>query len=257
MMTEALTVKNVTLGEGKPCICIPLTSSTKEALIKEAERYQQEGADIVEWRADMFEEVENHKAVEQVLTELAAALKGIPLIFTFRSHQEGGEKELSKADYASLNQFVIETELADLVDVELYQGEETVKKLISAAHQRNTYIIISNHDFQKTPPKSEIVNRLNQADKLGGDVLKVAVMPKKTDDVLELLTATNEMKKHTKKPMITMAMGPMGVISRLSGQVFGSVLTFGAGEKASAPGQIPVGELHHVLDVIDKSTAGK
>ncbi|WP_339236342.1 type I 3-dehydroquinate dehydratase [Oceanobacillus sp. FSL W7-1281] len=253
MMIEALTAKNVTLGVGKPSICIPLTSSDKTALIEEAERYQQEGADVVEWRADIFEEVENHTAVEQMLKDLTAVLKGIPLIFTFRSHQEGGEKELSEADYIALNQFVIQTGLADFVDVELYQGEEAVRNLISAAHQQHTYVIVSNHDFQKTPPKSEIVRRLKWAEELGGDILKIAVMPNQTADVLELLTATNEMKEYTTKPMITMAMGPLGVISRLSGQIFGSVLTFGAGERTSAPGQVPVQELRQVLEVIEKS----
>lgn len=178
----------------------------KADIIEEAKRYQKEAIDIVEWRADIFEEVENHAAVLEVLNDLVNVLKGIPLIFTFRSHQEG-EKELSKEAYVSLNQFVIQTGLADFVDVELYQGEDTVKHLTSIAHLQHTYVIISNHDFQKTPPKSEIINRLKRADELGGDVLKIAVMPNKTEDVLELLTATNEMKKHTKKPMITMAMG--------------------------------------------------
>ncbi|WP_152656004.1 type I 3-dehydroquinate dehydratase [Oceanobacillus sp. CFH 90083] len=256
-MTGALTVKNITLEEGKPSICIPLMSSNTPALIEEAKRYQKEKVDVVEWRADIFEEIENHAAVEQVLKGIVQALKGIPLIFTFRSHLEGGEKVLSKEDYVSLNQFVIRTGLADFIDVELFQGEDTVKNLISSAHQSNTYVIISNHDFQKTPPESEIISRLKQADELGADVLKIAVMPKETADVLELLTATNEMRKYTEKPVITMAMGPLGVISRLSGQVFGSVLTFGAGEKASAPGQIPVQELYHVLEIIDKSMAGK
>ncbi len=257
IMTEALTIKNITLGEGKPSICIPITSSKKAEIIEEAKRYQKEAIDVIEWRADIFEEVENHAAVLEVLKDLVNVLKGIPLIFTFRSHQEGGEKELSKEDYVSLNQFVIQTGLADLVDVELYQGEDTVKKLISVAHQQHTYVIISNHDFQKTPAQSEIINRLKWADELGGDVLKIAVVPNNTEDVLELLTATNEMKKHTEKPMITMAMGPLGVITRLSGQVFGSVLTFGAGERASAPGQIPVQKLQQVLDVIEKSMGEK
>lgn len=95
-MTEALTIRNVTLGEGKPSICIPLTSSDKAALMEEAERYQQEGADVVEWRADIFEEVENHTAVEQMLKDLTAVLKGIPLIFTFRSHQEGEKRSFPR-----------------------------------------------------------------------------------------------------------------------------------------------------------------
>ncbi|GIO23342.1 type I 3-dehydroquinate dehydratase [Oceanobacillus sp. J11TS1] len=256
-MTKTLTVKNLTLGNGKPRVCIPLTSSTKESIVEEAHRYRKERADVVEWRADLFEEVENHAAVEEVLTDLVATLKDTPLIFTFRSHLEGGEKELSKDEYIALNEFVIQTGLVDFVDVELYQGEETVKNLISLAHQQHTYVIISNHDFQKTPPKSEIIRRLQLADELGGDVLKIAVMPNRVEDVLELLTATNEIKKDTDKPIITMAMGPLGVITRLSGHVFGSVLTFGAGEKASAPGQIPIQELRQVLEIMGKSMNDK
>ncbi len=95
-MTEALTVKNITLGNGKPSICIPLTSSKKADIIEEAKRYQKEAIDIVEWRADIFEEVENHAAVLEVLNDLVNVLKGIPLIFTFRSHQEGGRKSFPK-----------------------------------------------------------------------------------------------------------------------------------------------------------------
>lgn len=256
-MIEPLTVRNLKLGEGKPSVCIPLTASAKPELIEEAYHYRESAIDVVEWRADLFAEVEDHTAVEEVLKELVKILAGIPLIFTFRSHQEGGEKDLSREDYVSLNQFVIQTGLADFVDIELYQGEDTVRDLIALAHKKHTYVIISNHDFQQTPPKTEIVNRLCMADELGGDVLKIAVMPNEIEDVLELLSATNEMKKYTKKPIITMAMGPLGVITRLSGQVFGSAVTIGAGERASAPGQVPIQDLHQVLKVIEKSMNDK
>ena len=55
---------------------------------------------------------------------------------------------------------------------------------------------------------------------------------------------------YSDKPVITMAMGALGLISRLAGETFGSALTFGAGEKASAPGQIPAKQLKDVSDII-------
>ncbi len=64
---------------------------------------------------------------------------------------------------------------------------------------------------------------------LGADLPKIAVMPQNEKDVLVLLEATNEMFKiYADRPIITMSMSGMGVISRLCGEIFGSALTFGA-----------------------------
>ncbi len=113
---------------------------------------------------------------------------------------------------------------------------------------------MSNHDFFKTPAKEEIVSRLTKMTELNADLPKIAVMPQSEADVLTLLCATNEMKqKYADQPIITMSMAGMGVISRLAGEFFGSVLTFGAAKKASAPGQIAVEDLNTVLQILHKS----
>ena len=59
--------------------------------------------------------------------------------------------------------------------------------------------------------------------------------------------------KYANRPIITMSMSGMGVISRLAGEVFGSALTFGSVKAASAPGQIPVDKLNNILEVIHKN----
>jgi 3-dehydroquinate dehydratase-1 len=88
----------------------------------------------------------------------------------------------------------------------------------------------------------------------GADIPKIAVMPTSVEDVITLIDATNTMKaKYADRPIITMSMGGTGVISRLAGEVFGSAFTFGAGKEASAPGQIPVGELRTILEILHKS----
>ena len=83
------------------------------------------------------------------------------------------------------------------------------------------------------------------------DITKMAVMPQSEEDVLELLSATVQMKLHkADRPFVTMSMGKLGVISRASGSFSGSAITFGTVGKASAPGQIPCGILSQMLEAL-------
>ena len=83
-------VRNVRIGEGIPKICVPVTGVTKEDIIREAQSCTGIPADIVEWRADWFEDIENIYNVTEVLTQLREILGDIPLLFTFRTKREGG-----------------------------------------------------------------------------------------------------------------------------------------------------------------------
>lgn len=87
-------------------------------------------------------------------------------------------------------------------------------------------------------------------EELGVDILKLAVMPNSPKDVLALLSVTEEMKSLTKNPIVTISMGSLGSISRISGETFGSSVTFGAIGKVSAPGQISVETLFDILNAI-------
>jgi len=62
---------------------------------------------------------------------------------------------------------------------------------------------------------------------------------------------------YSDKPQLTMSMGGLGAITRLSGEVFGSDLTFGMIGTPSAPGQVDVGQLRHVLSTVHSAVAGK
>lgn len=61
------------------------------------------------------------------------------------------------------------------------------------------------------------------------------------------------MEEHEKRPqpVVTMSMGARGVISRLSGGLTGSAITFGAAAEASAPGQLPAGKLREILEFLE------
>lgn len=174
----------------------------------------------------------------RVLQALHEILEDIPILFTFRTKAEGGEKEIAAASYERLNCQVAASGLADLIDVEIFTGDDTVRSILAAAHRANVPVIASNHHFHETPDQETILEILTKMDQMGADILKIAVMPQSRKDVLTLLSATEEMDRRTTKPLITMSMGPVGMISRLCGEVFGSALTFGAVGKVSAPGQI-------------------
>ncbi len=247
-MKKAVIVRGVTIGEGIPKICVPMVGETLSQLTDEAAFLKTLEADVVEWRVDYFEHVGDSEKVLTALNQLHVILSDKPLIFTFRSAKEGGQKEVSSEYYFRLYKEIIETRLVDIIDIELFINEDIVKALINLAHKNNVFAIVSNHDFKKTPPKDEILARLQKAQELGADIPKIAVMPKNSADVLTLMDATNTMyEQFAVGPLITMSMSGLGVISRLSGEIFGSALTFGAGRKGSAPGQITVPELRETL----------
>ena len=173
---------------------------------------------------------------------------------TFRTAKEGGEKFIEEDAYAELNIRAAQSGYVDLIDVELFTGDETVKKIIHGAHAAQVKVIASNHDFSKTPDKEEIIRRLKKMQELDADISKIAVMPQNRQDVLTLLSSTEEMvSNYADRPVITMSMDAAGIISRLCGEVFGSALTFGAAKKVSAPGQMEVHDLNTILQLLHKA----
>ena len=123
--------------------------------------------------------------------------------------------------------------------------------MIDAAHGAGVKVIMSNHDFHKTPAQEDIIYRLRRMQDLGADLPKIAVMPQTPQDVLTLLSATLTMKeKYATRPIITMSMAKMGGISRVTGRLFGSAMTFGTVGQASAPGQIAIKELRELMDIL-------
>nr|WP_288451955.1 type I 3-dehydroquinate dehydratase [uncultured Anaerostipes sp.] len=247
-------VRNIEIGAGIPKICVPIVGVTKEEIIAEAKTFDSIPVDVVEWRVDWFENVFEFDKVEDVLKDLREALGETPILFTFRTSKEGGEKAIEPEPYKELNIQAAKSGYVDLVDVEVFTGDEIVKEIIENAHACGVKVVASNHDFDKTPEKDEIVRRLQKMQELNADIPKIAVMPTCKKDVLTLLSATEEMyTDYADRPIITMSMAGTGVISRLCGEVFGSALTFGAAKKASAPGQMGVEDLKTVLELLHKS----
>lgn len=247
-------VRDLTIGEGMPKICVPIVGTTREEILATAREICRVPADMVEWRGDWFADIFESEEVKNLLMQLRQELGNVPLLFTFRTKGEGGEREIDAEQYIRLNALVIETGCVDLIDIEVFGQNKVAQELIAMAHEYGVKVVGSNHNFQETPRKDELVQCMCQMATVGADILKIAVMPQSEKDVLTLLSATEEMKTiHTGKPIVTMSMSDMGMISRVVGETFGSAITFGALDKASAPGQMGVKELKTVLEILHQT----
>ncbi len=247
---NTVTIRNITLGTGKPKICLPIIGKTLDEINTQTAEIIKHPVDIIEWRADFFEEIHNITKVNEVAGALRKTIGEIPLLFTIRTANEGGELSITFDEYKKLLTEVSQNNNIDAIDVEIMiADEDSVTDLIKTLKE-NAKVIASNHNFSKTPAMTEIIDRLKYMENCQADVCKMAVMPQATDDVLTLLAATNTARKEIHQPLITMSMGATGLISRLCGEVFGSALTFGCVGQASAPGQINADQLATVLDIL-------
>lgn len=243
-------IRQIEIGSGMPKICVPITGRTMEAIEQQAKTISEyDVVDIVEWRVDYADFIENYESVKAALVKLRALLGEKVLLFTFRTAGEGGEKVITANDYYALNRFATGTGLVDMIDIEMFLQEEGLGSYIDMIHSMGCKVILSNHDFTKTPDEQDIVDRLCKMEQVGGDILKIAVMPNSPMDVVTLLGATCKAGAMVKQPVVTMSMAKLGTVSRVTGEIFGSAITFGTIGKESAPGQVPVEQLSSYLQI--------
>lgn len=251
MNHNTVKIRSLTLGDGIPKICIPITAATKEEMKQQTQRILAGPCDLVEWRVDFFQETEEEGWLEQTLSFVRELLGEMPILFTFRTKEEGGERSISMEAYRNWNAAAAASGCVDLVDVELNRGEDLLKEITEQVHAHGGKVVASFHDFAKTPEKETLLSVLCRMQELGADISKAAVMPKCEQDVLTLLDTSVAMKtQYADRPYITMSMSARGGISRLSGALTGSALTFATAGQASAPGQMDAVMVKQVLEAL-------
>ncbi|SCC73208.1 3-dehydroquinate dehydratase [Acinetobacter albensis] len=244
-------VKNLNIGELPVKTIVPITAKTAEQALAQAKVITDNpNADIAEFRIDLLDFASNNKAVITLGKQLNQILKDKPLIATIRTANEGGQLKVSDAEYEKIYTEYLKQPFMQLLDIEMFREQNSVKKLTKLAHQKNVLVIMSNHDFDKTPTQQEIEQRLLKQDQLGADVLKIAVMPKSKHDVMTLMNATLNVSQHSQKPLLTMSMGRLGTISRIATANMGGSMSFGMIGEASASGQIDVAQLKQLLKTV-------
>lgn len=258
MPARPIVLQDQALAAGRlPAICAPLVARTREALLAETAVVAAKQPDLLEWRVDFFSAIANTTEVVATAKALHQAARGIPILFTRRSQREGGEPiAISEPQVLALYRAICDTGCVALVDFEMDNEPGNVVRMRDLARSRKIPLVLSFHDFQKTPSHDDLLAKFAKAEELGADIAKLAVMPQAMEDVHTLLGATLQASRERAIPVVSMAMGPLGAISRVGGGVFGSALTFAVGASASAPGQMPIEDVRAGVAMLARASAG-
>lgn len=247
-----LVVKNCHINEGRVNICVPLVATNLQELREELSMAELHDADIVEWRMDHYKDILDEDSLRAAATLIREQLHEQVLLFTFRRFVEGGASHIDDEDYLKINQSVIAHQFTDMLDVEYSCGKEMRETLIQQAHDNGIVVIVSSHDFQKTPSHDQLVEHFQAMEACGGDLIKIACMPQCLEDVFTLMSASRHAyEQYCHVPVVSMSMGTLGMVSRVFAQLSKSAISFASLKQASAPGQLPASDMKQFLHVLD------
>lgn len=245
-------VRNLDLNTGVPAVCVPVTERDSAGIISHI-RELSDQADLIEWRMDFFEDISSPEKITEILPQIRQTAGDTPLLCTVRTRLEGGNFSVKSSNYQDILRRCVKSGCADLIDIE-YDTIRGDKGFFNEINKAGIATIASHHDFAHTPDSKEMYEMLSMMKKAGADIVKLAVMPEESSDVLKLLKVTNDFHRdYPDTPIISMSMGGIGAVSRLSGGTFGSCVTFGADREASAPGQIEFHELKEIIRILDEA----
>ena len=222
---KTIQVKGLAIGEGIPKVAVPVTASTIDAAAAQCAEAAREGADLIELRADNYPLTDNPEALLEYLRLCRKTVPDLPLIFTIRTNAEGGNYKGDAEGYFSAVLNALKSGCADLIDIEFFHPKAS--ELIPEAKKAGIPIILSNHDFQNTPPCEEMARRLKAMEEMGADLAKIACMPAAQRDVWRTLLLSAASASVMEIPVVAISMGEAGQISRLSCETYGSAFTFG------------------------------
>lgn len=247
-----LDIRGRKIGKGHVNICTSIAVRTDLEILDELRAIQAEGTDVVEWRVDRYERRNDPVAVLQTLQLLRNFLPDTPLIYTYRYSSAKAVREFPLERSFELFEKVASQLLVDLTDIDAFGNDEWARKMIDATHGKGIYVILSMHDFEKTPSVAEMVDQCIRMQYLGADVCKLSVTPNSNADVLHLLKATDVFnERFARIPLITVSMTHKGLISRLVGGEFGSTFTYAYAKTPSASGQLSLVDMKRIKDIIE------
>ena len=218
----------------KTCVSIAESSPNK---IKIKLKTALKKSDYVEVRLDFLKKEQIPKALEIIKKDLNK------IVCTLRPKTEGGRFEGNEKERISIIKLISEYN-PYLLDIE-YNTLKKNKELVKYLKSTKTKLLVSWHDFKKTPKKTELQNKIKQMSKFSRNV-KIVSTAKSTDDSTRMLELYS---KKGKNNLISFAMGDAGKISRILCLYLGSPYTYVSLGKAVAPGQFSIDEVNDIINL--------
>lgn len=233
-------MKDTVIGEGEVRVCVPIMPKHLNELLDTLKALKEERFDLLEWRADYYDDGEDYDVALNCIHE---AFGHKPIIFTYRMADEGGYKDISNTQYMTLCYKAVASGYIDAIDL---QGKRDVAPIIEKAKAKGVTVILSFHDFEKTPEKESLLQLMMGFEEKGADLVKVATLANSKQDALRLMDAC--MEASLKCAYIGIAMGDHGKLTRVCSDWFGSAITYAQACGATAPGQLSLREMHEIVN---------
>lgn len=133
---------------------------------------------------------------------------------------------------------------SSFLDVDVNTQIGILKKIIKHAHSKKVKIILSFHDFKKTPPLHSLIKIIRKSFALDADISKIATFINHFEENVVLFELTKRISRQGKK-IIALGMGEHGKISRIGTPLLGGYLTYIAYDEKhrTAPGQMVLKDL--------------
>ncbi len=214
--------------------------------LRNAIRAAKVGADMIEIRIDLLDYPAD--SLHSLFKELNRSVR-IPIIATNRINVEGGKFDGSEEERIEILLSVLE--MVDAIDIELRTRSEYRDLVVRRAKKAGKRVIISYHDFSKTPDIAVMQNIISDCFDAGADIAKLAATPHSYEDALSLLKLTLDCA-HAPTPaqVCIIGMGGYGVHTRVIAPIYGSALAYTSVGAATAPGQIGIRELRGMLEIL-------
>ena len=228
-------------------MCIPLTSTNTDRLSVDYEKALSYHPDFIEWRRDAISEKIDDVAI---LKHLRTKAPNTGLIYTYRCPSEGGLTPSDAQTRLEILKTVFASNLCDYIDTEASNSEAYIHEVILAKNASQTGLILSYHNFEKTPDSYELKTLLKTMDKQSPDVIKLALTAEHTSDVTRAASVILPFSTATDKSIVLTMMQKEGTIVRAVPEVFGGSITFAAPDEASAPGQLSPSEIKTIRELL-------
>ncbi len=196
-----------------------------------------EKADLIEIRADFLQDFNGFDSLREFSDKL---------IITIRAAKEGGAFTGSERErFEAFRRFI--KIKPRYIDVEL--NSDIRDDVIRLARRHGVKVIVSHHDFEKTPPFEELVKIRDAIAGSGADIAKIVTYARRMEDNIIALRLVAEPKNI---PTVAFCMGDLGRISRILAPLFGAPFTYASVSrgKETASGQLTVDEVRSVWRVL-------
>ncbi|PRQ49092.1 putative shikimate dehydrogenase, 3-dehydroquinate dehydratase [Rosa chinensis] len=220
-------------------VCAPITAETVRKMVSDMGKAAALGADLVEIRLDYLKVFNSNEDLKTLIKESPS-----PTLFTYRPKWQGGQYDGDEKHRLDALRLAMELG-ADYIDVEFQVAHEFIDSIYGKKPDKFK-VIVSSHNYQDTPSVEDLGDLVARMQATGADIVSITTTALDITDVARIFQIT----VHSQVPVIGLAMGERGLISRILCAKFGGYLTSGTLDSGivSVPGEPAIKDILHVYN---------